>query len=199
MYNVYGMSTSGNCYKVRLVLEQLGVDYQWREVDVTKGETQTPEFLAMNPAGQVPVIELAKNQYLSESNAILYYLAEESALWPAHRLARGHALRWMFFEQYSHEPYVAVARFICKYLAPDHERRMELPGLHERGYKALELMESHLQGEDYFAGDMYSIADIALYAYTHMAADGGFELQRYAAINAWIARVRQQPGYVDVD
>jgi glutathione S-transferase len=193
---VYGMSTSGNCYKVRLLLEQLQQTYEWIEIDIRTGLTRQPEFLGRNPNGRVPTLEYAPGKYLAESDAILVYLAEGSALWPPQRLQRAQALQWMFFEQYSHEPYIAVARFICLMLPAQHERRAELPRLLERGYQALAVMEQHLARERFFVGDSYSIADIALYAYTHAAADGGFELQRFPALCAWIARVESQPHYV---
>src|SRR5690606_23126269 len=167
------MSASGNCHKVRLMLELLGKEYRWREVDSINGGTRTPEFLAMNPNGKVPLLEFAPGRYLPESNAILCYLAEGTPFWPADRLARAHALQWMFFEQYSHEPYIAVARMISRFLPADHPRRAELPGLLERGNRALAIMEQQLSGSAYFAGERCSVADIALYAYTHCAGDGG--------------------------
>ena len=193
---VYGMSTSGNCYKVRLLLEQLQQAYEWIEIDVRTGLTRQSEFLGRNPNGRVPTLEYEPGKYLAESDAILVYLAEGSAFWPQQRLQRAQALQWMFFEQYSHEPYIAVARFICLMLPAQHERRADLPRLHERGHQALAVMEQHLARERFFVGDSYSIADIALYAYTHAAADGGFELQRFPAVNAWIARVESQPHFV---
>jgi len=195
MFTVYGKSDSGNCYKVKLALEQLKLPYRWVEVDSTRGETRSAEFLARNPNGKVPTLGLEDGSYLPESDAILYYLAEGTGLLPADRLGRARALQWMFFEQYSHEPYIAVARFILYYLPPDSPRRAELPRLQERGYQALGVMEQHLGREPFFAG-VYSIADIALFAYTHCAADGGFELARYPAVSAWLARVRGQPGFV---
>jgi glutathione S-transferase len=196
MLTVYGMADSGNCYKVKLALEQLARPYRWVEVSTTKGETRTAEFLACNPNGQVPLLELEEGGFLPESGAILCYLAEGSPLLPAERLARARVLQWMFFEQYSHEPCIAVARAILRYAPPDSPRRAELARLRERGDKALGVMEQRLQASDYFAGAKYSIADIALYAYTHCAADGGFELARYPAVVAWLARVRSQPGHV---
>ena len=193
MLTVYGMADSGNCYKVRLALEQLQLPYRWVEVDSTKGGTRTAEFLAMNPNGKVPTLQLENGAFLPESNAILSYLAEGTPLYPAGRLGRARGLQWMFFEQYSHEPYVAVARYIRRYLPEDSPRRAELPRLQDRGHQALGVMEQHLAREPYFAGGGYSIADIALYAYTHCAADGGFDLSRFPAVNAWLARVRAQP------
>jgi glutathione S-transferase len=196
MLTVYGMADSGNCYKVKLALEQLKLPCRWVEVDSTQGGTRTPGFLAMNPNGKVPTLQLEDGSYLPESNAILVFLAEGTPLWPADRIGRARALQWMFFEQYSHEPYIAVARYIRRYLPEDSPRRAELPKLQERGSQALGVMETHLRQSDYFAGARYSIADIALYAYTHCAADGGFDLGRYPAVGAWLARVKAQPRHV---
>jgi glutathione S-transferase len=196
MFIVFGMSDSGNCYKVRLALEQLSLAYRWVEVDTGRGETRTPEFLAMNPNGKVPTLKLEDGSFLAESNAILNYLADGSPLLPADRLGRARVLQWMFFEQYSHEPYVAVARAILRYQPPDSPRRAELPRLLERGNQALSVMERHLEREAFFAAERYSIADIALYAYTHCAVDGGFDLAVYPAIGRWLERVRSQPRHV---
>jgi glutathione S-transferase len=190
------MADSGNSYKVKLALEQLGLPYRWVEVDSGRGETRTAQFLAMNPNGKVPTLALEDGGYLPESNAILCYLAEGSPLMPAERLARARVLQWMFFEQYSHEPYVAVARAILHYQPPDSPRRAELPRLHERGHQALAVMEEQLAREPFFAGERYSVADISLFAYTHCAADGGFDLGRYPAIRGWLDRVRSQPRFV---
>ncbi|HEY2337561.1 MAG TPA: glutathione S-transferase family protein [Burkholderiales bacterium] len=195
MFTVYGMADSGNSYKVKLALEQLGLPYRWVEVDSGRGETRTAQFLAMNPNGKVPTLALEDGGYLPESNAILCYLAEGSPLMAAERLARARILQWMFFEQYSHEPYVAVARAIL-HQPPDSPRRAELPRLHERGHQALAVMEEQLAREPFFAGERYSVADISLFAYTHCAADGGFDLGRYPAIRGWLDRVRSQPRFV---
>ena len=196
MFTVYGMADSGNCYKVKLALEALAQPYRWVEVDSTKGGTRTPEFLAMNPNGKVPTLQLEDGSYLPESNAILWYLAEGTPLLPADRAGRARALQWMFFEQYSHEPYIAVARFIRRYLPENSPRRAELPRLEERGNQALAVMQQRLAQEPWFAGGRYTVADIALYAYTHCAADGGFDLARYPAVGAWLARVKAQPNHV---
>jgi len=195
MYTVYGMADSGNCYKVKLALAQLARPYRWVEVDSTRGGTRTPEFLAMNPNGKVPTLQLEDGSFLPESNAILWYLAEGTVLVPDTRLLRARALQWMFFEQYSHEPNVAVARYILRYLPENSPRRGELPRLQERGHQALAVMEKQLAAADFFAGQ-YSVADIALYAYTHCAADGGLDLGRYPALRAWLERVRAQPRHV---
>jgi len=196
MTTVYGMKTSGNCYKVQLALEQLGQPYRWIEIDSAAGETRTPEYLARNPNGKVPLLELDDGRHLAESNAILCYLADGSPLLPDERWQRAQCLQWLFFEQYSHEPYVAVARFICLWLPEDHPRRAELPRLRERGEQALGVMEKHLATQPFFVAGGYSVADIALFAYTHAAADGGFDLSRYPAVEAWLERVRSQPGFV---
>ena len=196
MFTVYGMADSGNCYKVRLALEQLALPYRWIEVDPAHGETRTPEFLAMNANGKVPTLQLEDGTFLPESNAILHYLAEGSRLLPAGRVQRARVLQWMFFEQYSHEPYIAVARAIVRYQPTDSPRRAELPRLLERGGQALAVMERHLEHETFFVDARYSIADIALYAYTHCAADGGFELSAYPAVQSWLQRVKSQPRHL---
>jgi glutathione S-transferase len=196
MFTVYGIASSGNCYKVRLALEQLALPYRWVEVDSASGETRSAAFLEKNPNGKVPTLQLEDGGYLPESNAILSYLAEGSPLAPSGRLERARMLQWMFFEQYSHEPYIAVARFIAYYLPPDSPRRAEMPRLLERGNRALGVMEQHLAREPFFAAGRYTVADIALYAYTHCAGVAGFDLGRYPAISAWLGRVRSQPRHV---
>lgn len=191
-HRVYGTSSSGNCHKVRLALDALGLPYRWHEIDVIKGETRTPEFLAMNPNGKVPVLQIDEHSFLPESNAILCYLADGTSLWPGDRVARAQALQWMFFEQYSHEPYIAVARFVRLFLKRSDDPR--LPELARRGHAALAVMERHLARHAFFAAGQFSIADIALFAYTHRADEGGFDLQPYPAVRAWIERCLQQPG-----
>jgi len=196
MVKIHGMSTSGNCHKVRMVLEALGLPYQWREIDTRDGITRTPEFLAMNPNGQVPVAEIGPGVFLPESNAIMVYLADGSKLVPTDRLLRAQMLRWMFFEQYSHEPYIAVARYLRR-LHPDPESQRALADSRMAGgYRALGVMEGQLAHTPFFVGENYSLADIALYAYTHVAGDGDFDLGRFPAIRQWLARVEAQPGYV---
>ena len=196
MITVYGMKASGNCYKIWLLLEQLGQPYRWIEIDSTQGETRTPEFLAKNANGRVPLLELEDGRRLPESNAILCYLAEGSRYLPDDRWLRAQPLQWLFFEQYSHEPYIAVARYIAKWLPAGHPRQAELPRLHERGYQALDVMEKHLSAQEFMVASGYGVADIALYAYTYEAHVGGFDLSRYPAITAWLARVEAQPGFV---
>ena len=199
MFTVYGMADSGNCYKVKLALEQLGLPYRWVETDSSKGETRTARFLAMNANGKVPTLELEDGSHLAESNAILHYLAEGSVLLPTDRIGRARALQWMFFEQYSHEPYIAVARFIAKYLGADSPRRAEMPRLLERGNQALAVMERHLERQPFFAAGRYTGADIALYAYTHCAGEGDFNLDNFPQVNAWLARVAAEPGHVTIE
>ena len=196
MMTVYGFSPSGNCHKVKLLLGQLGREYAWVETDSARGETRTPGYLAKNPNGKVPLLELDDGRVLVESNAILCWLADGTRFLPADPWAKAQALSWMFFEQYSHEPYIAVARFICGWTLADSPRRAELPKLRERGHAALAVMEKHLSAHDWFSGDDYGIADIALYAYTCVAPHGGIALDAYPAMNAWLARVEATPGFV---
>jgi glutathione S-transferase len=196
MLRVYGMSASGNCHKVRMALEALGRPYAWTEVDPAGGDTRKPEFLAMNPNGKVPVLEIESGTFLPESNAILWYLADGTSLLPTDALPRARALQWMFFEQYSHEPYLAVARYLRKFHPDPESQRALAESKLNGGYRALEVMEGHLAREPFFAGGRYSIADIALYAYTHVAGEGGFDLERFSAVRAWLKRVTDQRGYV---
>jgi len=195
-YVVHGTSASGNCHKVRMALDILGEAYEWREIDVVKGESRTAEFLRMNPNGQVPVLQIDATTFLAESNAILCYLGEGTRLVPSDRLARARMLQWMFFEQYTHEPTIAVARFLLAFLKRTEDPR--LPDLQRKGYAALDVMERHLAQAQYFAGGKLSLADLALFAYTHKAEDGGFDLARYPALRGWLARVRAESGVTDM-
>ena len=198
MITVHGFSVSGNCHKVRLLLEQLRVPYRWVEVDSVAGETRTPDFLARNPNGKVPVLERDDGRVLTESNAILCWLADGTPLLPADGWQRAQALSWMFFEQYSHEPCVAVARFICGWTPADSPRRADLPRLREGGHRALAVMERHLSTQPWFTGPDYGVADIALFAYTSVAAHGGIALDAYPAIRDGLARIAAMPGFVPV-
>lgn len=193
---MHGVSASGNCHKVRLVLEQLNLPYVWHEVDMMAGATRTDEFKKLNPNGKVPVLVIDDNMTLSESGAILCYLADGTPLMPADRLQRAQVLQWMFFEQYSHEPYVAVARFILQFLKQPDDAR--LPDRIAGAYRALDVMEQHLATRAYFVGERYTVADIALYAYTHVADEANVDLSRYPVIRAWLARVRSQPRHVEM-
>jgi glutathione S-transferase len=196
MYKVYGDYNSGNCYKIKLMLNLLGAEYEWVPVDILKGETETEAFLAKNPNGKIPVLELEDGTSLWESNAILNFLAEGTPYLLTEPRLRTQMLQWQFFEQYSHEPTLAVARFIQFYLGLPEERLEEYHSLHRRGNKALKVMEQQLQRTPFLVGDNFSIADIALYAYTHVAHEGGFDLAQFPAIQQWLVRVKQQPGYV---
>ncbi|MSP50549.1 MAG: glutathione S-transferase family protein [Alphaproteobacteria bacterium] len=197
---LYDYAPSGNGYKVRLLLAHLGLPYERIEVDSNAGETRTPAFLEMNANAKIPTVVLDDGTVLPESNAILYYFAEGTPYLPDKRIDRAQALRWMFFEQYSHEPYIAVLRNWLHH--PDSitpEQQARVPDLPRRGAHALEVMERQLAAEPYFAAGRYTIADIALYAYTHVAGEGGFDLKKYPAILAWIGRVEAQPGHVPLD
>ena len=198
---LHNMQISGNCYKVRLAVRQLGFSLQLKEYPLASGKTRQPEFLAKNPNGRVPLLELDDGRFLAESDAILFYLAEGTSLMPSDRWGRAQALQWMFFEQYEHEPYIAVARRWLSYeskeaLAP---KRHLVPEWHAKGNAALGVMETHLAKHLWFAGDRYSIADIALYAYTHSAGEGGFDLSRYGAVSKWLERVAGEPGYIPLN
>ena len=196
MYKVYGDYRSGNCYKIKLMLELLGLPYEWVAIDILKGETQSEAFLAKNPNGKIPVLELEDGSCLLESNAILNFLAEGSEFLPSEPRLRTQVLQWQFFEQYSHEPYVAVARFIQLYQGLPAERQKEYEECQVRGYKAFKVMELQLSRTPYLVGEHYSIADIALYAYTHVADEGGFDLTPYPAIRGWLERVASHPRHV---
>ena len=196
MLKVYGDYNSGNCYKIKLMLHLLGLEYEGQSVDILNGETETPAFLAKNPNGKVPVLELEDDTCLWESNAILNYLADGSEFLPTEPRLRTQVLQWQFFEQYSHEPYVAVARFIQFYLGLPQERLEEYRKLQKRGYKALDVMEQQLARTPYLVGEDYSIADVTLYAYTHVAHQGGFDLAGYPSIQAWLQRVASHPRHV---
>ena len=193
---VYGDSISGNCYKIQLLCSQLEIPYDWREVDILKGDTRTDEFLEMNANGKIPLLALPDGRYLAESNAILCYLADGSDFAGRNQFARAEILQWMFFEQYSHEPNIATSRFIVQYLGSPPDRQAALEEKRIAGYKALDVMERELANKEFFVEDEYGLADIALYAYTHRADEGGFDLSGYPAIRAWLDRVAATPGYV---
>ena len=196
MLRLYDYYDSGNGYKVRLLLTQLGLPFEYVEKDIMKGETRTPEFLAGFPNGRIPVLQLEDGTALAESDAILFYLAEGTPYLPIDKLDRARVLQWLFFEQYSHEPYIAVVRFLLRHTAPDDPRRSILEQRRIGGYAALDVMERHLAERSFFVGSRYTIADIALYAYTHVSDQGGFDLGPYPAVRAWLARVEATPRYV---
>ncbi|HMJ55748.1 MAG TPA: glutathione S-transferase family protein [Polyangiaceae bacterium] len=198
MLRLYDFLESGNGYKVRLLLRQLGIAFERVEVDIMTGATRTPEYLAKNANGRIPLLEISAEERLAESNAILFYLAEGTAFLPKARWQRAKVLEWLFFEQYSHEPNVATPRFWIKFDLLNDERRALLAQKQKLGYAALDVMEKHLQKSAFFVADTYTIADIALYAYTHVSHEGGFDLARYSAVRAWMERIRSQPGHVPI-
>jgi glutathione S-transferase len=193
---LYDYLDSGNGYKIRLLLALLKRPYRWVELDILAGATREPAFLAKNPNGRIPTLQTEDGTYLAESNAILWYLAEGTRFIPAQALGRAQVLQWMFFEQYSHEPYLATPRFIRKHLPADSPRRAELSMRLEQGRAALAVIDAHLATRRYFATERYTIADIALYAYTHVADEGGLDLEPHAHVRSWLARVAAEPGHV---
>ncbi|MBI2713019.1 MAG: glutathione S-transferase family protein [Rhizobiales bacterium] len=200
MYTLYSMQRSGNSYKVRLALARLGIPYRLVEINIMQGESRTPEFLAKNPNAQVPLLEVAPNRHLAESNAILWYVAGGTTLAPEDRIERAEALQWMFFEQHSLEPNIGAAYFWLALIKGGRDLQSHaLEDWMENGYRALGVMEMHLGKYPYFAANRFTIADIALYAFTNLANQCDFELERYPAIRAWLARVEAEPGYVPMD
>ena len=200
MLKLYAMQSSGNCYKVRLLLAKLGLPFTLVDVDLLRGENRTPEFLMKNPEGRVPLLELPGGRFLAESGAILAYLAEGSPLLPEERFARAEVLRWMFFEQHSHEPAIAAARFWLKLVRGGRELRThDIDRWLEEGYAALGVMDRHLQRRPFFIDGTMTIADIALYAHTHVAHEGDFDLAAFPAVRGWLARVAGEPGHIDMD
>ena len=196
---IYGDIHSGNCYKIKLLCSLLSIQHRWIAVDILNGETQTPEFLQMNPNGKIPLLVIDDGEYLAESNAILFYLARNSYLLPEDDLPLARVLQWQFFEQYSHEPYIAVARFIARYLGLPEDRKLEYENKQIGGYRALDVMELRLQKGLFLVGNECTIADISLYAYTHVAGEGGFDLSRYPAILAWLKRIQSLDGYIGME
>ena len=193
---VYGDSRSGNCYKVQLLCSHQRVEFEWQEVDILAGDTRTPEFLRLNPNGKIPLLVLPDGRCLPESNAILYYLADGSELAGTDRFSRAAVLQWMFFEQYSHEPNIATSRFIIQYLGNPPDRQQASEEKRVAGYQALDVMEIQLASQGFMAGDNFTIADIALYAYTHVADEGGFNLEAYPCVRNWLGRVAAEPGHI---
>ena len=198
MLTLYDYLESGNGYKVRMLLRLLGIPFERVEMDIWAGATRTQTFLARNPNGRIPTLALEDGTHLAESNAILAYLADGTPYWPSDRLARAQVLQWMFFEQYSHEPYVAVSRSLLLHQPETPERAAKLEALKPRGIDALNVLEGHLAGRRWLVGDTATIADIALFAYTHVAGEGGFDLGPFAEITAWIARIQAIPGFTPI-
>ncbi len=196
MYKVFGDMLSGNCYKVKLLMQFLDIKHEWISVDILVSETHTEEFKRMNPNARIPVIQFDGGQYLWESNAILNYLAVDTPWLPEGNYARAKVLQWQFFEQYSHEPYIATARYINKYLGLPKEREAEYHAKQPGGHRALTVMENHLAENQFFLGAQVTIADISLYAYTHVADEGGFDLSAYTNIQRWFKDFEALPGYI---
>jgi glutathione S-transferase len=195
LFTLYDFHDSGNGYKVRLLLGQLGIPYEYVEVDILSGKSRTPDFLDRNANGRIPVLQLEDGRCLAESNAILFYLAEGTPFLPAERWAKAQVMQWMCFEQYSHEPNIATSRFWLRHTEFDSHRRRRYAEKIKDGTAALQVMESHLARSSFFVAERYTIADIALYAYTHVADEGGFDLSPFTAIRRWLDRVRAQPGH----
>ncbi|WP_394200492.1 glutathione S-transferase family protein [Shewanella waksmanii] len=193
---VYGDVRSGNCYKVKLLLTLLNIEHQWVEVDIMAKEQHSAEFKAINPNGKIPAVVLEDGRALSESNAILGYFADHTQYLPTDSYGKAQVYQWMFFEQYSHEPYIAVARFIKLYLGLPDNQQARYQALMEPGNKALAMLDQQLSQTLFLVGDSLTIADIALYAYTHVAAEGGFDLHLYPHISAWCKRIAALPNYV---
>ena len=197
MYKLYSMQRSGNSYKVCLALALLNAPYHAIEIDILRGESRTPDFLAKNPSGQVPLLEVADGRYLAESNAILWYVAGGTPLAPESRIERAEALQWMFFEQHSIEPNIGAAYFWLVLVKGGRELQQHaLEDWMEEGYRALGVMERHLKRHRYFVADRYTVADIALYAYAHLAHQCDYDLAAFPAIRGWLERVAAEPGHV---
>jgi glutathione S-transferase len=200
MHTLYSMQRSGNSYKVRLALARLGIPHKLVEVNILQGESRTPEFLAKNPSGQIPLLEVAPGRYLAESNAILWYVAGGTVLAPEDRIERAEAMQWMFFEQRSLEPNIGAAFFWLALIKGGRDLQQHaLEDWTENGYRALGVMERHLGNRRFFVADRYTIADIALYAYTHLAHECDFDLARFPAVRRWLGRVAAEPGHVAMD
>lgn len=193
---IFGDTQSGNCYKIKLICHLLQIPHEWVHVDILAGDTRQADFLAKNPLGKIPLLQLDDGRYLSESNAIINYLATGSELLPTDSFEFAKLLQWQFFEQYSHEPYIAVARFIAKYLGLPEARLAEYQAKQAGGHRALAVMSQQLAQTPYLVGQTFTTADISLYAYTHVAHEGGFDLSAYPALQAWLDRVAAHPRYV---
>lgn len=196
---IYGDIQSGNCYKVKLLTSLLAIEHEWIEVDILANETQSSTFIKKNPNGKIPLLALNDGTFISESNAILNYLAFDTPLIGTCRFTKAKVLQWQFFEQYSHEPFIAVARFISKYLGLPQDRKAEYEAKQAGGNKALKVMEEQLQLTPYLVGAELTIADISLYGYTHVAHEGGFNLSKYPSIQQWMARIQSNPRYIGME
>ncbi|MGB3208962.1 MAG: glutathione S-transferase family protein [Crinalium sp.] len=198
MFKLYDYLPSGNCYKIRLLLTQLKIPFKRVDIDILKGESRTPEFLSINPNGRVPVLETESGQSIAESNAILFYLSQNTKFFPTDAFEQAQVMQWLFFEQYSHEPYIATSRYWISILGKAEEYRDAIQEKRQPGYAALGVMEKHLTNQQFFVGNRYTIADIGLFAYTHVADEGEFDLTRFPAIQKWIDRVKFQHNYIGI-
>jgi len=196
---IYADSQSGNCYKVKLLTSLLAIEHEWINIDILANETLTASFLEKNPNGKIPLLELDDGRFLSESNAIINYLAADSILIPQNSFDIAKIQQWQFFEQYSHEPFIAVARFIAKYLGLPADRKADYESKQAGGHKALKVMEAQLQKTPYLVGNDLTTADISLYGYTHVAHEGGFDLTEYPAIQQWINNIQAHPNYLSME
>jgi glutathione S-transferase len=196
---IYGDIQSGNCYKVKLLTSILGIPHDWVHIDILRNETLTKTFLQKNPNGKIPLLELDDGRVLAESNAILNYLAVGTELLSQDPFEYAKIQQWQFFEQYSHEPFIAVARFIAKYLGMPNDRKADFESKQQGGHKALAVMEQRLKAAPFFIGSKLSTADISLYGYTHVAHEGGFDLSQYPSIQQWLARIESHPRYIGMD
>lgn len=199
MITVYGDIKSGNCYKIKLLLSLLDILHHWQHIDILQGESRSATYLSKNPNGKIPLLELDDGRYLAESNAILNYLAEGTDYLPDDRYQRALVLQWQFFEQYSHEPFIATARYINKYLGLPEDKKAEYESKQEGGHKALVVLEQQLGQTPFLVGSQLTVADITLYGYTHVAHEGGFDLAGYPAVNSWLTRIAGLPGYLGMD
>ena len=197
MYKLFDFLPSGNCYKIRLLLNQLGIEYERVNINILSKESRTPEFLKINPNGKTPVL-YHEGKYLAESNAILWYLASNSSFVPNGNYEQALVLQWMFFEQFSHEPNIAASRYWVSILNAEEEYKEQLKVKKKLGYAALDVMEKHLKNNTYFVANQYSIADIALYAYTHVAEEGNYDLSGYNQIKEWFQRIENQKSYINI-
>ena len=197
MYRLYDFLPSGNGYKVRLLLNLLEIPFTRIELNILEGETRTPEFLQKNPNGKIPLLQIGSDEFIAESNAILYYLSQED-YFPQNKYAQAQVMQWLFFEQYSHEPFIATSRYWISILKQPEKYREQLEQKRKSGYAALEVMEQHLKHRKYFVEETYTIADISLYAYTHVAEEGGFDLQKFPRILAWFERIEAHPRHISI-
>lgn len=198
MYRLYDFLPSGNGYKVRLLLNQLQIPYTRIEIDILAKKTRSPEFLAKNPNGRIPVLEIAPDRFLAESNAILFYLSQGTEYFPQNAIEQSLVMQWLFFEQYSHEPNIATSRYWIAILGEEEKYREPLQQKRKLGDEALNVLNQHLMSRSFLVGERYTIADIGLYAYTHVAGEGGFDLSQFQAIESWLKRIESQPRYIRI-